>query len=319
MARGGIIRRGLGFEECDVGVFLNVSNDHLGDGGIKTIEQLAELKGIVVESVKKDGYAVLNADYNHILNKIKDLKCNIILFSTNSNNPAFDKHLEDGGVVVTLDKEGMIVIKQDPLDSWVANVIDIPMTIEGKAMFNIENAIAATAATYALGINPEDIRAGLVTFNTTIGQLPGRMNILDVGNFKVIIDYGHNQHALQALAKVLPAISKGRKISVNSGTGNRRDEDIILFGKTLAGIYDYIIINDSDPRKRPIGETAKLVEEGILSTGFAKKNHCIILDEGEATNKALSMAGVGDLVVIQANDVHKVISDVLEFKEIIMS
>jgi len=92
-----------------------------------------------------------------------------------------------------------------------------------------------------------------------------------------------------------------------------------LFGKTLAGIYDYIIINDSDPRKRPLGETAKFVEEGILSTGFSKKNYCIILDEVESTNRALSMAGVGDLVVIQANDVHKVISDVLEFKEMIMS
>jgi len=164
---------------------------------------------------------VLNADYIYILNKIKDLKCNVILFSTNSNTPAFDKHLGEGGVVVTMDKERMIVIKQDLLDSWVANVIDIPMTIEGKAMNNIENALAATVATYAFGINPEDIRAGLVTLNTTIGQLLGRMNILDVGNFKVIIDYGHNQHALQALAKVLPAISKGRKISVNSGTGNR--------------------------------------------------------------------------------------------------
>jgi cyanophycin synthetase len=319
VARGGIIRRGLGFEECDVGVFLNVSNDHLGEGGIKTIEELTELKGIVVGSVKKEGYAVLNADYSHILNKMKDLKCNIILFSIDSNNPALNKHLEEGGIVVTLDEDGMIVIKQDPLDSWVTNVIDIPMTIEGKAIFNVENALAATAATYALGINPEDIRAGLVTFNTTIGQLPGRLNILDVGNFKVIIDYGHNPHALEALAKVLPAISKGKKISVNSGTGNRRDEDIRLFGKTLAGIYDYIIIKDSDPRKRPLVETAKLVEEGILSTGFSKKNYCIILDEREATNRALSMAGVGDLVVIQADNVHKVISDVLEFKEIVMS
>ena len=213
----------------------------------------------------------------------------------------------------------MIIIKQDPLDYRVANVIDIPMTIEGKAIFNIENALAATAATYALGINPEDIRAGLVTFNTTIGQLPGRMNILDVGNFKVIIDYGHNPHALEALAKVLPAISKGRKISVNSGTGNRRDEDIKLFGKTLGGIYDYIIIKDSDPRKRPLVETAKLVEEGILSTGFQKNNYSIILDETKATDKALSMARDGDLVVIQADDVHKVISDVLEYKEMIMS
>jgi len=319
VARGGIIRRGLGFEECDVGVFLNISNDHLGDGGINTIKELAELKGIVVESVKEDGYAVLNADYPLILNAMKDLKCNIILFSIDNKNPALNKHLKEGGIGVTLDRDGMIVIKQDPLDSWIANVVDIPMTIVGKAIFNIENALAATAATYALGINPEDIRAGLVTFNTTIGQLPGRLNILDVGHFKVIIDYGHNPHALEALSKVLPAISKGRKISVNSGTGNRRDEDIRLFGKTLAGIYDYIIIKDSDPRKKPLLETAKLVEEGILSTGFHKKNYCIILDEREATKRALSMAGVGDLVVIQADDIHKVISDVLKFKEMILS
>jgi cyanophycin synthetase len=253
------------------------------------------------------------------LNKIKDLKCNKILISTNCNNPALKKHQEEGGIVVTMDEDGMIVIKQEPLDSQVANIIDIPMTIGGKAIFNIENALAATAATYALGINPEAIRAGLVTFNTTIGQLPGRMNILDVGNFKVIIDYGHNPSALEAIAKVLPAISKGRKISVSSGTGNRRDKDIRLFGKTLTRIYDYIIIKESDPRKRPLGETAKLVEEGILSTGFPKKNYCIIQEERKATNKALSMARIGDLVVIQADDIHKVISDVLEFKEKVMS
>jgi cyanophycin synthetase len=319
VARGGIIRRGLGFEESDVGVFLNVSNDHLGEGGIETIEELAELKGIVLDSVKRSGYAVLNADYPYILNKIKDLKCNIILFSTDRNNPALEKHQEGGGVIVTLDDDGMIIIKQEPLDSWVANVIDIPMTLEGKAIFNIENALAATAATFALGINPEDIRAGLGTFNTTLGQLPGRMNILDVGNFKVIIDFGHNPHALEALAKVLPAISKGRKISVSSGTGNRRDEDIKLFGKTLAGIYDYIIIKDSDPRKRNLGETAKLVEEGILSTGFSRNKYCMVPEEKEAVNRALSMAEVGDLVVIQADDIHEVISDVLEFKEKIMS
>jgi cyanophycin synthetase len=241
------------------------------------------------------------------------------LFSKDSANPALNTHLEQDGIAVTLDESGMIVIKKDPLDSRVANVVDIPMTIEGKAIFNIENALAATAATYALGITPEDIRAGLVTFNTTIGQLPGRMNIIDIGTFKVIIDYGHNPPALEALAKVLPSISKGRKISVSSGTGNRRDEDIRLFGKTLAKIYDYIIINDSDPRKRPRGETAKLVEEGILSTGFSEKKYCIIQDEREATNKALSMAESGDLVVIQANDIRRVISDVLEFKEMILS
>jgi cyanophycin synthetase len=318
VARGGIIRRGLGFEECDVGVFINISNDHLGQDGIKTFEELTELKSVVIESVKKDGYAVLNADYPYILNKINDLKCNVILFSTDHNNPALKKHLVKGGIVVTLDENRRIVIKQDPLDSWVTNVIDVPMTIEGKAIFNIENALAATAATYALGINTKDIRAGLVTFNTTIGQLPGRLNILDVGNFKVIIDYGHNPSALKALAKVLKAISKGRKISVSSGTGSRREEYIRMFGKTLAEIYDYIIIKESDPKKRPIGETAKLVEEGVLSTGFPKKNYCMIQDEGKATNRALSMARVGDLVVIQADDVQKVISDVLKFKEMIM-
>lgn len=319
VARGGIIRRGLGFEECDVGVFLNVSNDHLGEGGINTIKELAELKSVVVESVKSDGYAVLNADYPDILDKMKDLECNIILFSTDRNNEALKKHQEKGGIVVTLDDDGMIVIIEDPLDSWVANVIDIPMTLEGKAIFNIENALAATAATFALEINSENIRAGLVTFNTTIGQLPGRMNIIDVGNFKVLIDYGHNPHALKALSKVLPTISKGRKISVSSGTGNRRDEDIVLFGKTLAGIYDYIIIKDSDPRKRSPGETPKFVEKGILSTKFSKKNYSLVPDEMDAVNKALSMANVGDLVVIQADDIHKVISVVLEFKEKIMS
>ena len=137
----------------------------------------------------------------------------------------------------------------------------------------------------------------------------------DVGSFKVIIDYGHNPHVLDVLAKVLSALSKGRKISVNSRIGNRREEDIRVFGKTLTEIYDYILFKESDPRKRPIGETAKLAEEGILSTGFPQKNYCMIQDEGDAADRALSKARAGDLVVIQTDDVHKVISDVLELKK----
>jgi len=315
VARGGLLRRGLTVDESDVGVILNVANDHLGEGGINTVEELAELKGIIADTVKPDGYAVLNADDPLVLRMKENLKCKCILFSLDPMNPALASHIEAGGTAITVNPEGMIVIMQDPLDSLVAKVVNIPITLEGKADFNVANALAATAAAFAIGIGVEDIRAGLVTFNPTVSQLPGRMNIIDVAGFKVMIDYGHNTPALEAMAKVLPHITFGRKISVSAGTGNRTDEDIRLFGKTLAGIYDEVIITDTDRRRRKVAECPDLVREGMLSAGFPEDRIRMIIDGREAVQAALNTATEGDLVVIQADDVKQIIEDVMAYKE----
>jgi len=189
-----------------------------------------------------------------------------------------------------------------------------PQLLGGYALFNVLNTMAAVAATYSLGLNEKQIRAGVISFSPSIGQSPGRMNIIDMGDFKVMIDYSHNVGAVKATGQMLPFIAPGKKIRMAVGTGNRRTQDIIEFGESLAEFYDYIVVTDTDPRDRVSGETCMLVQEGLMKGGFPKENIAIILDGSEATQKALNMASAGDIVVLQADDIQQVIQDVLDYK-----
>ena len=314
VARGGILRRGLGYDESDIGVFLNISADHLGLDGINTLEELSELKSIVVETVKPDGFAILNAEDERVMNFTDKIKAKIILFSLDATNPAILTHISNDGVVVTV-KDGNIILRKGTIDIKIARISNIPFTFGGKASFNVANTLAAVGATYAIGIDIKTIQTSLITFNSSTGQLPGRANLIDVDSFKVLIDYGHNPSAIESLASLIPHLTKGKKINVGSGTGNRMDECILDFGKNMGKMYDQIIICDSDPRERKPGETAELVHKGVLSSDFPKKNIQIVLDESEAIQTALEMAKDGDLVVIQANFIKEAIHIVLEYKE----
>ena len=314
VARGGILRRGLGYDESDVAVVTNITEDHLGEGGINTLEELTRLKGTIVETVKPNGYAVLNADDDLVLTLKEKTKGQVILFSVEHDNPALIKHHADGNIIVTL-IDGSIIIQKETIISTIANVIEIPLTLEGIALFNVSNTLAAIGAAYALGLNDKQIRAGVTSFSPSIGQSPGRMNIIDMGKFKVMIDYSHNIGAVIATGKMLPFVAQGRKIRMAVGTGNRRTQDIINFGESLAEFYDYIVITDTDPRDRAPGETCELVQKGLMRGGYSKENIEIIIDGREATQKALSMASDGDIVVLQADDIQQVIQDVIDYKE----
>ncbi|MCF8221954.1 MAG: cyanophycin synthetase [Bacteroidales bacterium] len=314
VARGGIVRRGLGYDESDVAVVTNITEDHLGDGGINTLEDLTRLKGTIVETVKPGGYAVLNADDDLVMTLKEKTKGQVILFSVEQDNPELIKHHAAGNVIVTL-RDGSVIIQKGSMISTIANVIEIPLTLEGNALFNVSNALAAVAATYALGLNDKQIRAGVTSFSPSIGQSPGRMNIIDMGKFKVMIDYSHNIGAVIATGKMLPFVAPGKKIRMAAGTGNRRTQDIIDFGASLAEFYDYVVIADSDPRDRSPGETCDLVQQGLIKGGYSKDNTKIILDEREATQEVLNMASDGDIVVIQADNVQQVINDVMDYKE----
>ncbi|MFC2166404.1 cyanophycin synthetase [Acidobacteriota bacterium] len=316
VARGGIIRRGLGFEESDVAVITNITKDHLGEGGINTLADLTKLKGTLVETVKPNGCAVLNADDELVLTLKEQTKGQVILFSLDPNNPELLKHSVDGNVIVTL-IDGSLIIQKGSLVSTVAKVTEIPLTFGGNALFNVSNTLAAVAATSALGLDEKQIRAGVISFSPSIGQSPGRMNIIDMGTFKVMIDYSHNIGAVKAIGQMLPFVAPGKKIRMAVGTGNRRTQDIIDFGESLAEFYDHIVISDTDPRDRTPGETCELVQEGLLKAGYSKENIDIIINGREATQKALKMASDGDIVVLQADDIQQVIQDVLDFKEIL--
>lgn len=314
VARGGIIRRGLGYKESDVGVLLNVTSDHLGEGGIDTLEELARLKSTVTEAVKESGYAIFNADDPLVLSCLERTKGIPILFSKDPENEALKENFAKGNLNVTI-KNGDIIIQKKGWSSIVASVIEIPITFDGTAEFNIENVMAAVGATAALGLNETQIRAGLVSFNSSIGQSPGRMNIVDMGDFKVVIDYGHNTGAINATGDFIKGLMPGRKIRMASGIGNRRREDIFDFGLALSKYYDHVVICDADPRERNKGETSQIIREGLLQGGFKKEMITAVLDEKEATKISLEMAEKGDLVVLQVDNVTQVIKDVLDYKK----
>ncbi|HVM46175.1 MAG TPA: cyanophycin synthetase [Candidatus Thermoplasmatota archaeon] len=310
VARGGILRRGLPLRDHDVGVLLNIQSDHLGEGEIETLDDLARVKSVVVENVKPSGTAVLNAEDPLVVRLRRELRSNVMLFALDPTNREVVEHLEDGGAAVTVD-DGMITIHRGGSKFPLLSPRDVPITLDGKAAFNTQNALAAVAACHALGVPDETICRALATFNPTVGQLPGRMNLLEVDRYHVLIDYGHNESALRALSTVLPEIARGGRIlNVGSASGNRRDSDLRGFGRTLATMYDFVYLCDPDTRGRERGEVPNLIREGLLEGGFSEENIRLILDEPEAIRAALDEAQDGDLVVLQVDNVRKAVDQV---------
>ncbi|MGB5687523.1 MAG: cyanophycin synthetase [Candidatus Electrothrix sp.] len=316
VARGGIVRRGLGVDEVDVGVLLNIGKDHIGTDWIETQRDLSLAKSTVVEAVKKSGTSVLNAD-DPVTMSVLDRACgNIILFSLDPDNQKLGEHIQEGGTVVTVDKRN-VIIRNSELDIILCELEKIPLTFGGIVDFNISNALAAVGALHGLHLPIEQIRNGIMTFHPSANQNPGRMNLFDFQKFKVLVDYGHNQESAQAMAKLLPRLSQGRKVALCHGTGSRTDEQIIEYGTALASVFDYIVLADLDPRNRPQGETVGLVRKGLLQGGF-KEEHVeivpdsIISDPRKAVDCLFAQAESGDLLVIHPDELEPVLSQVME-------
>jgi cyanophycin synthetase len=295
-ARGGILRSGLAFESCDIGVVLNVAADHLGLGGIDTIEQMAKVKAVVAETVKADGHAILNADDPLVAAMAEKLNCNVAYFSMNPDNPIIIEHARRNGLAAVYE-HGYLSILEGQWTLRVEKATNIPMTMGGKAPFMIANALAGCLATFAQGVDIEQIRQGVRTFQMSSEQSPGRMNLFEVEDYQVLIDYAHNPHGFKAVGDFVRNW-QGSKIGVVGGPGDRRDEDLVLLGNIAAQIFDQILIKeDKDPRGRQPGEVADLIKKGIYQI-TTDKYHEIILDETEAINRALNQAQKDSLVVI---------------------
>ncbi|HBM16669.1 MAG TPA: cyanophycin synthetase [Lentisphaeria bacterium] len=312
-ARGAIVRRGLAYEKCDVGIFLNVADDHIGNDFVDTVEDLAFVKAVVLEVVKPEGTAVLNAQDELVMKFYRRAKGNVILFSLDENNQYFKEHLEDGKTGVTV-SNGRIVIKNgdNNIDTIIATVHEVPITFGGAADFNVANTLAVVAALYGLKMPKHLIKLGITTFFPSVQQNPGRMNMLDFGTFKVILDYGHNKPAIEALGVMLEKMPCNRKIGVAFGTGSRKDEALIELGEVVAKTYDYLVLADPDRRGRPLGATADVVKQGILGTGFKESNLKMINDFHEAIDYALEIVQKDDLIVIQVDEaVQELVDQIL--------
>jgi cyanophycin synthetase len=315
-ARGGILRSGLAFESCDVGVVLNVSADHLGIGDINTIEQMADLKAVVAEAVHRNGYAILNADDFRVAKMAEKVLGKVIFFSRHLDSEIIQNSVANGGTAVVYEN-GYLSILQPPAPPGEENqllriekVENIPLTMGGKAGFMIENALAACGAAYVQGVTWEQMRLGLTTFRASTSQTPGRMNLFDLGKFHALVDYAHNPASYQAVGEFVRSWS-GQRIGVVGAPGDRRDGDFIELGHLSAQIFDWILVKeDDDTRGRDRGEVADLICQGIREENPDAKYESI-LEETRAIEVALDEASEGSLVVILPESVRRAI-DLIE-------
>jgi len=313
-ARGGIIRAGLGFDRCDIGVVLNVTADHLGLKDIESIADMARVKGVVARAVGEDGYAVLNADDELVYEMREDTPGRVALFSMEETNPHIVAHTRDGGLACVFEN-GYVTLLKGKWKVRIEKVINIPLTYGGRAAFMIQNVLAAALAAYVQNISIEDIRVGLTTFVPSVAQTPGRLNLIEMGDFTVLIDFAHNPAGMEALQRFVAKFPNETKTGVIGGTGDRRDDDLLLYGRIAAQMFtDIIIREDDDLRGRPLGETTRLVLEGVREV-----NPDVPIrefrDAPEAINYALNHARKGELLVILADNVSRSIELVNKFRE----
>ncbi len=301
-ARGGLVRSGLGFQHSDVAACLNVSADHLGLGGIETVEQLAVVKRVVIESATQT--AVLNADDIECLKMADYAEVDSIFYVTvNPSHTLVKEHIKAGGKAIVLEQGmsgDMLTIYDNGLHMPVLWSHLIPATLEGKAMHNVQNAMFAAAMAYSFDVDLDNIRIGLRTFDTSYFQAPGRMNVFDEHPFKVILDYGHNPAALGAMAGLVDRLDvKGQRIAVLSIPGDRRDRDVADAARILSGHFDhYICKADDDRRKRGDDEIPQMFKAEFLKNGISEDQISVIPNEEDAVAASLDMAKQGDLVII---------------------
>jgi cyanophycin synthetase len=325
VARGGILREGLGYERNDVGVVLNIGADHLGLRGIDTLKQLAAVKQVVIEAVPRDGHGVLNADDPLVAAMRRHCSGELVYFSMRDGNELVDAHTRRGGRAVVLEDgrlgEG-IVLRQGRRSTLIAPTSAVPATFGGRARMNVANAAAAAAAALAAGAHLHDIRAGLRSFTTSYEVAPGRLNLFEVDGYRVIVDYCHNAAGMRMLGDFVDRLAAQptggdvmarRRTGVIASPGDRRDKDIRELGEVAARHFDALIVReDRNLRGRRPGEVAALVAAGARAsaTGGARcRSLEVVLDELEASRLALDRANPGDLVVLCADRVESIVDE----------
>ncbi|GGB34331.1 cyanophycin synthetase [Flexivirga endophytica] len=333
VARGGILREGLGYDRNDIAIVTNVQPDHLGMHGIDTLEQLARVKSVVVEAVPRDGYAVLNADDALVRAMRRRCSGTIVWFSMEPPGSRvrdfIDEKCRRGARAVVLepsDRGEMIVLKQGRRSMPLAWTHLLPSTFGGTARMNVANALAAAGAAFAAGAPLHDIRQGLRTFTTTYYLSPGRLNRVEVNHAEVFVDYCHNPPGMHRLGEFVQGYVDQRqgaadhrisRIGMVGAAGDRRDDDIRELGRAAAQYFDVLVLREDDNlRRRAPGESAALVEEGVreaMADGARCRQVLTVLDELDATRHAVHLANPGDLVMLCADQHSTVLAELESF------
>ncbi len=314
-ARGGILRAGLGFKKCDIGIVTNVAEDHLGLKGINTIEQLAKVKAVIPETVLPEGYAILNADDDLVYDMRRNIVSNLALFSLDENNPRIQAHQRNEGLTAIYEN-GYVTICRGPWKTRVIKAANIPLTHGGKAEFMIQNVLPAILSAYIQGIHLADIRMALETFSSSAQQTPGRLNMFEFKNFKILLDYAHNPAGMRALQKFTDNLQASKKVGIVAGIGDRRVEDNNMIGAIAAEMFDEIIIRqDKRLRGKTEEELIKMLEDGIKSKDPNKKV-TIIPSEKEAIKFAVKNAEPDSLIILSSDVIPDALDLVKELKEL---
>lgn len=314
-ARGGILKSGLAFQQCDIAIVTNISADHIGLGGIETLEQMAKVKSVLPETVVRNGYAILNADDDLVFNMKKGLDCNIALFSMDEKNKRIKQHCNRGGMAAVYENDYITIMK----GNWkirVERVVDIPITFGGKAVHNIMNTLPSVLASYLCGIELVTIKEALLSFIPSPVQTPGRLNIFEFRNFKFLVDFAHNPAGLSLLCDFVNKLDSTKKVGIISGTGDRRDDDIREIGRISAKNFDEIIIRqDKNLRGRSAEEIVNLLVEGIDDAKPSDIPVHIIQNEKEAILFAYKNAYPGSLITIMCDVVPDALDYIKHLKE----
>ena len=305
-ARGGILREGLGFDRCKVAVVMNIGEgDHLGLAELHTAEDLIKVKRVPVDVVLPDGYAVLKADDPLVAGMAEFCKGKVIFFARDPSDPVVSAHRRAGGRAAFV-RDGALVLAEGPREEVLARLVDVPLTFGGRVAFQVENALAAAAACWGLGLPPETIRAGLASFDSDPDRTPGRFNVLNADGATIILDFGHNPSAMQGLVESLSAFPGGRRTLVLSAAGDRSDAVIVRQARILADAFDEVILYDEEslyawPGR---GRDQSISSAAGLPTALACRRSRKCMESEAAIARALDHVQPGDLLLILLDDVE---------------
>ncbi len=303
VARGGLLRGGLAYDQADVALLTNISEDHLGQDNLNSIEDLVWVKSLVLEAVRPDGYAVLNADDDSLQQVQSQLRSRCILFSLQADNLQVRRHLGAGGRAVFLKDDWICLAAGNTLEPLLP-VGDVPISWGGKALYNVANALSAVAALWGMAVDKAAIKRGLSTFRP-IEHNPGRQNLLQVAGRQVMVDYAHNLAGVEQLCAFVRQLSSGKLIGVIAVPGDRRSSTIFRVGQAAGRGFDQVLIKeDRDRRGRALGEVAEILREGVSSVGLPAGMIGVYLEEQDALRAALMAAQPEDLIVVLYEDLQ---------------
>jgi cyanophycin synthetase len=313
-ARGGMLRSGLGFSQCDVGIVTNIAADHLGLQDIYTVEEMAKVKGIIPETVKPSGFAILNADDELVYNMRDALECRVALFSLDENNAHIKTHCAEGGLAAVVEN-GFVTILKGGWKIRIEKVVNIPLTYSGKAVFMLQNILPAVLAAFTQGVKIEDLRMALGSFVPSPTQTPGRLNWFEFKKYDVVVDFAHNPAGMRAIGRFVEKLDNSQKVCIMCAAGDRRDEDIIEIGQIAGQSFDKLYIHPGDHlRGRSAESLLNLLQQGIRQSA-PDKPIIICSSEKDAFKTSTKHPRSASLIFVCSDYVMATIDMVRQHKE----